>query len=337
MPKRRFDEIDVAKGIGILLVVIGHSFPDVSTSAGIHVPFLRGIHDVIYTFHMPLLFMLAGFLSHRILIIYTTQDRNKYIKDRFIRLMIPYFVIGLLYMPIKIFLSNFASRPYDISSLWQILVGENPDGGLWYLWVLFVVQVFLSLFVFDKRFKMFLIFTAIASLMVLTYEWSFFRLDDAIYYTFYILLGLFIRIKYERIIDVISFPVVISVFFVLCLCIYITIGLKISVFKFFSGFWGCIFILTSCCLFARGGQMFTGALRYLAKYSMDIYVLHGIVMVGVRIVMWSLFKINYYICSFSMFMGGLLISILISKYILRKNKLLKMIILGEKVKEARRI
>ncbi len=43
----RVEWIDVAKGVGIILVVIGHSS-------------MKSIADEIYYFHMPLFFMLAG-------------------------------------------------------------------------------------------------------------------------------------------------------------------------------------------------------------------------------------------------------------------------------------
>lgn len=46
MKKERIEELDVAKGLAILLVVLGHSRPP-------------GI-DMIYGFHMPLFFILAG-------------------------------------------------------------------------------------------------------------------------------------------------------------------------------------------------------------------------------------------------------------------------------------
>ncbi len=46
----RIKEIDIAKGIGILLVVLGHLLSDVG---GV-------LHDWIYSFHMPLFFILSG-------------------------------------------------------------------------------------------------------------------------------------------------------------------------------------------------------------------------------------------------------------------------------------
>lgn len=48
--KERLTEVDIARGIGIVLVVIGHCIPDV----------LR-IKQLIYLFHMPLFFFLSGY------------------------------------------------------------------------------------------------------------------------------------------------------------------------------------------------------------------------------------------------------------------------------------
>lgn len=49
MPKERLVHIDVAKGIGILLVAFGHL-----------VKFGSYTSNVIYSFHMPLFFVLSG-------------------------------------------------------------------------------------------------------------------------------------------------------------------------------------------------------------------------------------------------------------------------------------
>ena len=50
----RIEWIDIAKGIGIILVVIGHNFSD-----GENIIYLR---KWIYSFHMPLFFLLSGIL-----------------------------------------------------------------------------------------------------------------------------------------------------------------------------------------------------------------------------------------------------------------------------------
>ena len=59
MGKIRDITFDIAKGIGIVLVVIGHYIPDNAPSWYI------GFVSFVYHFHMPLFFMIAGFFYER--------------------------------------------------------------------------------------------------------------------------------------------------------------------------------------------------------------------------------------------------------------------------------
>jgi fucose 4-O-acetylase-like acetyltransferase len=70
----RKKEIDIAKGIGIIAVVYGHTF----TSLGLY----------IYIFHLPLFFVISGFL-------YASKDKEPlmpYVKNKIHSLLIPYFI-----------------------------------------------------------------------------------------------------------------------------------------------------------------------------------------------------------------------------------------------------
>lgn len=70
MPKKRLEEFDLLKGIGILLMVLGHS--NINDT----------IHDMIYSFHMPL-FMVSGYF-------FNVQPVQTYLKKMFFRLIIPW-------------------------------------------------------------------------------------------------------------------------------------------------------------------------------------------------------------------------------------------------------
>ena len=59
----RSPEIDIAKGIGILLVVLGHAVPDANT--GIQNMFWAAAFNWIYSFHMALFMTMAGVLFFR--------------------------------------------------------------------------------------------------------------------------------------------------------------------------------------------------------------------------------------------------------------------------------
>lgn len=73
MSKKRDAEFDIAKGILILCVVIGHGGSD-------------SIADFMYRFHMPLFFILSGYFMQK------HSNVSEYAKSQFKKLMIPYFV-----------------------------------------------------------------------------------------------------------------------------------------------------------------------------------------------------------------------------------------------------
>ena len=55
---KRYDFIDYAKGLAIMLVVIGHllQYNFSGTSS-------KGLFDLIYSFHMPLFMFLSGYVA----------------------------------------------------------------------------------------------------------------------------------------------------------------------------------------------------------------------------------------------------------------------------------
>lgn len=85
--KERLTYLDVAKGIGILLVVIGHVYA-----------FNRQIVDRffviwLYSFHMPLFFIISGML-----IAYKDEkDIWKFVKKRIKGILIPYVFFSIFF------------------------------------------------------------------------------------------------------------------------------------------------------------------------------------------------------------------------------------------------
>ena len=57
--KHRYFQIDYAKALWIILVVLGHATNEVSRK-GIDIGLYDQIHNWIYCFHMPLFFILSG-------------------------------------------------------------------------------------------------------------------------------------------------------------------------------------------------------------------------------------------------------------------------------------
>jgi fucose 4-O-acetylase-like acetyltransferase len=90
----RIKSVDICKGLAILLMVIFHFEP------GFVIPFFEKMRILVYSFHMPLFIFLSGFLfgqAKRKIIL------KKYLKDKALRLGIPYFSVTLIILGIKFF------------------------------------------------------------------------------------------------------------------------------------------------------------------------------------------------------------------------------------------
>lgn len=79
MYKQRIAYIDLVKGIGILCVLFGHLIPN----DGI-------VKPAIYSFHMPLFFILTGILLKK-------ESIQIKVSKKFHQVIIPYIVWGLIF------------------------------------------------------------------------------------------------------------------------------------------------------------------------------------------------------------------------------------------------
>lgn len=126
--------IDVLKGMGILLVVLGHSIKPDGLMA-----------TAIFSFHMPLFFFISGYLFN---VSKYLDNEYKLITHSFQRLIVPYFLVGVIsYLwgvvffhwtnPIPI-LESFIYSTGNIISQFPAL---GPIGPLWFLTCLFCARI----------------------------------------------------------------------------------------------------------------------------------------------------------------------------------------------------
>lgn len=128
----RLHEIDVLYGLGTLLAILGHSHPnDWSSFPGKWVEF-------IYLFHMPLFFLIAGFLlaeSKSLM----RQSYGKWLWEKAQRLLTPYVVLSLIAM-----IPKYALEHNGLSGLTPgylltafLMPREGIWGHFWFLQALF--------------------------------------------------------------------------------------------------------------------------------------------------------------------------------------------------------
>ena len=78
--KQLDDSVSFAKGIGIILMVLGHTF------------FSPYGHDVIYMFHMPLFFFISGYCFKESYL----EDFRSYARKRIGKIYVPFVKWGLI-------------------------------------------------------------------------------------------------------------------------------------------------------------------------------------------------------------------------------------------------
>lgn len=141
--KKRLAKIENIRVLAIMLVVLGHSIILYSprwelfetTRQAPHLSCLKRGIDMI---QMPLFFSLSGYLF-----VFTHRKKWriwKLVKNKFVRLIVPYFGIGLLYMvPIRLAVgySGYVGNHF-VDIILKFLLA-NDVGHLWFLPTLFLI------------------------------------------------------------------------------------------------------------------------------------------------------------------------------------------------------
>ena len=133
--------LDYAKGIGIFLVILGHAicYTDCSNDA-------RYINHIIYSFHMPLFFMISGMLLYK-KINSTEIIRKKEATKMCNRLLIPYFTWSFIYLLPGSLLHGGIS--------WERIIAVISFRGvapIWFLGALFFAEI-LFIYTIKKEYK----------------------------------------------------------------------------------------------------------------------------------------------------------------------------------------
>lgn len=192
-PGGRRDDIDQAKGLAILLVVIGHIVarePPHGNEWYVH------LKDLIYQFHMPFFVYLSGFV-----VFYTGAHLHptwsaywRYVRRRAARLLVPFLVFGVLILVGKVLAAQILTVDNQPASLLQGLralvwdTSNSPAASIWYLYVIFLYCLAVPLLLKLSRQSLVApLLIAGCLLFVAAPEW--FYLDRASRFLLFFLLG----------------------------------------------------------------------------------------------------------------------------------------------------
>lgn len=253
--KQREIWIDVAKGLGIILVVLGHTLiPD-------------GIVKFIFAFHMPLFFFISGYLFS----FNSYPTLNGLVLKKAKQLLIPYLIAFFITYFYWLFIGRTHGADMENNQLWwqpfQALIygGDWLKGifaPLWFFTGLFVTQIY---FYLTKNLKPFLVFIIIALASIggfylskiepYQFAWSF---DAALLTIFFYGLGYLLKDKIKNTIDKLKpFPLIAGSILLFTLTYFLSqYNVKMS---FYANIYGDYF------LFIFGALAGTAALIGLAK------------------------------------------------------------------------
>lgn len=269
---KRINWIDYAKGIGIILVILGHSiFPEV-------------LKIWICSFHMPLFFMLSGFTFN----IEKYNDFKTFIKRKFKTLIIPYFIFSAVN-----WLWIVARNRRDLSLIFKKFLGilvqvRNTDfgPGLWFVPCLFLSELLLYVLVkyLDKR------ILTIASIVLITGGIAYARfinvnlpwgIDVVPISASFICFGYLIKNKTDKILNYKFMPIYLVANIIFCYLNFKILGESVGmwssvygneIYYILASVFGSLFIYSICKLISN-----INFLLYIGQNSITYYCLHVIV------------------------------------------------------------
>ncbi len=132
--KVRLHYLDYAKGIGIILVVLGHVMRGIDTAGlPINESFFRHMDALIYSFHMPLFFFVSGLFFVSSLSKAGNLERFSIQKAKLI--LYPYLIWSVIQTGIEIIMAKYTNGNVGIGAL--LSIPFEPRAQFWFLYELF--------------------------------------------------------------------------------------------------------------------------------------------------------------------------------------------------------
>lgn len=280
--------VDAAKALGLFLVFWGHILYGGSPIASV-------INRAIYSFHMPMYFILSGYVLKK-----DTTPFADYVNNKFYRIFLPAALLYLLTLPIY-----FLSLDYSETSLKHILadvfyiIGDCAYNlPIWFFFCMFQVLIVSKLLRLSEANLIKVIIVVLISLLLsfvfYVTGWKFFKIfgfDKCVLGLFFLSVGVLMRkLDYERMMKMVG---------VVGLLIWIVSGVilntKVSMYGMDLGnFW--LFLLSGICgswFFFSFCKLFEKCERVRAYSEWTIFIVcTHYVLVGVFSKMASVFSIR---------------------------------------------
>lgn len=278
---RHYSEVDIIKGVAILLVILVHS-GGVKYINMEQYSWYTNFVEYLRTFDMPLFFMVSGFL-------FANSGKKPFLrvmKGKFDRLVVPYFVLSFITLAVRILtpaLFHRATADFEDALTKIFFYGY----WYWFIYTLFVLYVVFTLIkpILSVRVACVLI----VILIIIKESWQtylnlpptphigFLKIHQASYFGAFFLMGYVMYPYYEKIKNWLSRYYVIALFLALYAigCYYCITYHQVSFLFNWAlpivislGIWG-------ICIHLVKPKIPNEGLSYFGKYSLQVYLFNG--------------------------------------------------------------
>lgn len=335
LKKERNIVIDGIKAVTIFLVALGHAiqFNRVNDFES------NSLFRIIYSFHMPLFMIVSGYLS------YNNKKWNfTYIKRKFCELVIPFLV---WYFTISYLMTYVRSKKFMGIKEYIYNLIVNPSYGLWFLWILFlnILMFYIVIVIFNLSHNKFISLVPVILIYLIPVDILGINLFKW-YFVFYAC-GYFIAKYKQKILEYENIAVMVSIIIYFLLFRYwirdgeptfVYTLMSINFFRYNKIFIDIVSLIFNYAI-AFSGIIITyffvkNILRinilnkfiFIGKYTKDIYIIHFYFIFLVHRILPAIGE--NFLGLLIITLGAIIFSLIISLFILRKNKFTKLIFLG---------
>lgn len=320
----RLDFITVAYGIGATLVILGHSHPLGSNAFANHnIAYL--INGFIYKFHMPLFFFIAGFL-----LIYSNsvQKRGygKFAKQKTMKLLIPYFVLSLVFIVPKYFLSKAGYISDEVSGGFMYITKatfsprSNVWGHFWFIPTLFFIYLIGGGLTYVFKNPVVKVASVVVSLGLCLFpikcEWL--SVNDICKFMLYFVMGMMTVDFVQKYDSYIKNPLLVVIEFVLSSAIFYSGKMFIHNWYIVSILDIITALLMILCVFGLAMNI-TRIFDTIGKYVFPIFIMGWPIQSVVEVAFNKVLHLSWYITTITMFIVGFMPILIVFVY--KKTKL----------------
>ena len=265
MPEKKYIvEMQISRGIAIILVALGHSEPirDIFPQ----------VYNFIYSFHMPLFFFMSGFFAISAMTTGSLREEYKKVFSRIFYLAVPYITISIAYTFIKLGLPHLAKRNVILENVAAnifLYPTKNPALFLWFIYIIILMRLITPILSKSNQYAVFL---SLLFFQIFPVHIDLFGTGVMLQYLVYYYLGL----KTSQISEGFQLllkrkALTIASFLLFLLSYFIYQNSHITLMRFLTASFGTLWILSIC--FSLRDYLPVRWLEYCGKYSLQIYLL----------------------------------------------------------------